>query len=216
MQGKRKTRGLIIAVIISIILVGVIGLLYVQNNGNGDNEEVNPTTKELTDYSTTDWTSFEISIDNKVYTWPITYAQLVDDGYVLRKEDVDYEAIAEKYDSMGHTMYNEGDKTIWLSVSFKNYVLPDYNSPDCYVYNLTIIKGFIENNDDFVLCNGIKLDASYEEVVSAMGYEEEKDYYVGSGDDRFDVTYENEDGTREIRFTFVDDKLERIEMYDIE
>lgn len=69
---------------------------------------------------------------------------------------------------------------------------------------------------DFELCNGIRLDASYEEFVAIMGWEEEKNYYTGSGDDRFDVTYENEEKTRRMCLTFVDDKLETINLYEIE
>lgn len=225
MEGKMKTKGLIIAVIILIvILMGVIGLLYVQNKGEEDDDKeiTKSTAKEVTTertdsgFSTKDWSSFEISMDGKVYAWPISYTQLVDDGYVLRKEDIDYEAVKEKYDSMGHLMYKESDKSISISIAFKGYVLPEYNSPDCYAKSFSICEGFLKDNNDIVLGNGIKLGMSYDEVVSIMGWEEEKFYYDGSGDDRFDVIYENDDNTRRMSLTFVYDKLESIALYEFD
>ena len=223
MQGKRKTKVLIIVVIISIILVG--GIAFVFKNEKPRFSDIGVELVEIKElempapeekefgFSTNDWTSFEVAIDGEIYIWPISYSQLVDNSFVIKKDDsIDYEQIEEKYDTWGHTMYNK-DQTVFISIAFDGYVMPDYEATDCHAYTLSVVKGFTKDYDDFVLCNGIRLDDHYNDVVAAMGKEVEKSYYEGSGDDRFSVSYEN--NTRKIQFTFVDNRLERIEMYDL-
>ncbi len=204
----------------AVVLVAVFCLLKLGNKeevkGSGkENIVVNSTTEESNmEFSTDDWTSFEFYMGEKIYTWPVTYSELLDDGYVIKKEEgYDYE-YTEKFLSRHHTMYYEGDKTIWFSANFDEATLLNSNSTDYYVKSLAFYEGTTDEKYDIVLCNGIRLGITYEEMTSMIGSEADKDFYVGSGDDRFDVIYENDDKTRMIRMTFVNNKLSEIQLYD--
>ncbi len=221
-MGKRKSMVLICVALIVVVLTVVFWVLKFgkerenKKSSDDDNKVVNSTTEEtFIEISTNDWTSFEFYLGEKRYAWPITYTELLNDGYAIKKEeDYNYENV-ENFVSRHHMMYYEGDKTIWFSASFKEEdTLSDSDSPDYYVDCLSFREGSTEEQYEVVLCNGIRLGISYEEMVSMMGLEADKDYYTGSGDDRFGVTYENDDKTRMIRMTFVNDKLSEIHLYD--
>lgn len=225
-MNNKKWRIVLVSIFIVVVLAVVVCILIVHKsedksqNGEGgvtmsDVDVVNTTTEEHIDFTTDDWTSFEFALNNKVYTWPVTYSELTADGYVIKyDEDVDYEN-SEEFLSRFHTMYHKDNSEIWFSVSFEESTEVKTEAADYYIESMLVNGGKSEVQGDFVLCNGVKTGMSYDQVVAVMGAEVNKDYYDGGSGDRFDVRYENEDGTHMLKMTFEDDELETINLYDL-
>lgn len=204
MKNKKWKIILVSTLVFAVMVLGVYMLIVQKSEGKSQNGE----------FTTDDWSSFQFAINNKVYTWPVTYSELTADGYVIEEDkEVDYDN-PEEFVSRFHTMYHKNNSDIWFSANFKEGTPDNHGTSDYYVECLSVFATNTEPQDGFVLCNGVKIGMNYDEVVALMGFEVDKDLYDGGSGDRFDVRYENEDGTRVLKMTFEDDVLESIYLYD--
>lgn len=225
-MSNKKWRIVLVSILVVAVIAVVVYILIMHRledksqSGEGGVttsvvDGVNTTTEEYMDFTTDDWISFEFALNNKVYTWPVNYSELTADGYVIKyDEDVDYEN-PEEFVSRFHAMYHEDNSNIWFSASFEECTEVKTEAADYYVESIVVHGGSSEPQGGFILCNGVKTGMSYDQVVALMGAEVNKDYYDGGSGDRFDVRYENEDGTRMLKMTFEDDELETINLYDL-
>ncbi len=225
MSNKKWRIILVSTLVFAIVVLGVYMLIVQNSKGNSKNGELVTSTFEVDGvntvteegnikFTTDDWSSFQFAINNKVYTWPVTYSELAADGYVIEEDkEVDYDN-PDEFISRFHTMYHKDNSDIWFSANFKKGTPGEQGASDYYVECLSVFATITELQGGFILCNGVKTGMNYDEVVALMGSEVDKEFYDGGSGDRFDVRYENEDGTRMLKMTFEDDELETIYLYD--
>ncbi len=161
-------------------------------------------------FTTNDWKSLEFALDGKVYTWPISYAQLKADGYSV-DSSIEAETLDSMYYSFSEWAYKDGENAFF--VSFKNYTDSSKVVADCDIQSVSFTSGY-DDVYTVVLCNGITLGTSYEDVISVMG--EPTDEYV-SEDSEYGYRTADYDVTDDIycnsiNFTFMEGVVTDIEI----
>ena len=107
-MNNKKWRIALVSIFLVVVIAVVVCILIAHKsedksrNGEGGVttsvvDGLITTTEEHIDFTTDDWTSFEFALNNKVYTWPITYSELTADGYVIKyDEDVKLKVVGQK------------------------------------------------------------------------------------------------------------------------
>lgn len=178
-------------------------------------EEVSDNTDEgnssQTDYafSSNDWKTLEFALDGKVYTFPMTYADVVSAGFTIDDEEMN-ETLESNYYTMSFIAENaEGER---FYVRFKNFTDTDKEVKDCDIYGFGFeMDEYQDINPDVTLCNGVTFGMTVDEVKAIMG---EPDYYYESdGDyDRKEMDYyvTGKSYDSELNLSFTDGKLDEI------
>ena len=169
---ERRVRLLIAGGLVAafVCFVGwVIWSLYMAENGNHKPEAI---PYEEIAFTSKDISSLEFALNGQVLTFPTTVKELEDAGYTL---DVPYQN--EVLQGSNGTVYcavncsaRNGEGSM---IRFSACNLSKESKPieECEIENISAEDAL------FILCNGVSLESSYEEVIAIMGepdeYEEE-------------------------------------------
>ncbi len=167
-------------------------------------------------FSTDDWKSLEFALDGKVYTWPLTLADVEGAGFKL---DDDYKSETLESNRYTTSVSVESEAGERFYIRFKNFTDKDKNLVDCDLYGFGFeVDDYYDVNPDVTLCNGVTFGMSVDEVKAIMG---EPDYYYESEDSEIDrkemdyyVTGKSYDSTIDLSFT--DGKLDEIDIVNAE
>ena len=128
-----------------------------------------PTSGTLSD----DIYDFQISIDGFVYQIPVLYEDMVANGYSC--EDDEDELPSMNY-SLADVVKFGGSK---MYVQFMNFDINSAPKKDGYIVQMSIEADELDDNNEVVLAQGIKLNEStYDDIKAAYG--EASDVYEGS------------------------------------
>ena len=163
-------------------------------------------------FTTSDWKSLELAIDGKVYSWPITYAQLKEAGYSV-DSNTEHDILESNYYTLSSSAEKDGERAFYIR--FKNYTDTDKTIAECDILGFSFDTPWDgEFNYSMVLCNGITLGTSFEDVMAVMGTP--TDEYV-SEDSEYGyrtATYEVNDAiyANKIQFTFENGVVDKIDI----
>lgn len=141
-----------------------------------------------------DWTSLEIKIDGTPYKFPYSYELLRTNGWEFNAEDYlgeDDEYLLEEGEytysttKLQNEKYGKDEESACLYVGFKNYSKETKDVLDCDIWAIEVSCVYgneeIRNRPEVELPGGIKLGASYDEIINAYGEPTEefrKDNYI--------------------------------------
>lgn len=190
---ERRTRLLIASGLVAafVCFVGwVVWSLYTAENGNHKPEAI---AYEEIAFTSKDISSLEFALNGQVFTFPTTVKELEGAGYTL---DAPYQN--EVLEGSNGTIYysvlcsaRNGEGSM---IRFSACNLSEESKPikECEIENISAEDAL------FILCNGVSLESSYEEVIAIMG---EPDEYEEEGNAK-KLTYMIADGySLYIRYT---------------
>ncbi len=186
MTKKEKRTRLLIAsgiVIAFVCFVGwVVWSLYMAENGNHKPEAI---AYEEIAFTSKDISSLEFALNGQVLTFPTTVKEIESVGYILDapyQNEVLQGSNGTVYYSVNCSARNGEGSMIRFSVCN----LSEESKPieECEIENISAEDAL------FVLCNGVSIESSYEEVIAIMG---EPDEYEEEGDAK-KLTYMVADG----------------------
>lgn len=190
---ERRTRLLIASglVIAFICFVGwVVWSLYTAENGNHKPEAI---TYEEIAFTSKDISSLELALNGQVLTFPTTVKEIESIGYIL---DAPYqnEVLQGSNGTVYYSVYCSARNGEGSMIRFSACNLSEESKPieECEIENISAEDAM------FVLCNGVSIESSYEDVIAIMG---EPDEYEEDGDAK-KLTYMIADGySLYIRYT---------------
>ncbi len=194
MTKKEKRTRLLIAsgiVIAYVLLVlGVFGWIYMAENGNHEPEAM---AYEEIAFTSKDISSLEFALNGQVLTFPTTVKELESAGYTL---DAPYqnEVLQGSNGIVYYSILCSARNGEGSMIRFSACNLSKESKPieECEIENISAEDAL------FVLCNGVSIESSYEEVTAIMG---EPDEYEEEGDAK-KLTYMVADGySLYIRYT---------------
>lgn len=219
-MSKRKAIALICVAVMGVVLFFVF---CVQKFGIKDDvrERVDDKLSEINLYDNifkvyaSDWENLVFSLNGKTYTWPISYAQLIEDGYDIVENN--YDIYTDNPLLFSRFMWDEDYKYYIFSVGFIK-TSENADLVDSYVEHITFYDFEKAKDYKVELGNGIALGDSYDEVVEIMGEPTSEGMISGGGDGySYYATYETEDGLRKIEFIFDGSRdIYEIEIYNFE
>ena len=160
---KEKKKRKIGAIIFVISLWVICGIVVFIGKG-GLKKEKDPIPYDEIDFSTDDISSLEFAVDGHVFTFPITVADLEKIGYKV-KDKYKKEVIPGMNGYMYYSMSASAVSDFNSEVSFSACNLTETSKrvTECG------IESIFARDEHFVLCNGITLSTSYDEVIAIMG-----------------------------------------------
>lgn len=182
---ERRTRlliagGIVIAYV--LLVLGVFGWIYMAENGNHKPEEI---AYEEIAFTSKDISSLEFALNGQVLTFPTTVKELESAGYTL---DAPYqnEVLQGSNGIVYYSILCSARNGEGSMIRFSACNLSKESKPieECEIENISAEDAL------FILCNGISLESSYEEVIAIMG---EPDEYEEEGDAK-KLTYMVADG----------------------
>ncbi len=200
---KEKKKKIAIATLMLVFVLVVVALVWIIYNpeaflkltGNAKKD------KKVVEYSDIAFTShdmadMEFALAGEVLTFPVTVHELEQAGYSMNSDDA-----SRRVDGMSGMWYqtlscsaqaNEFNSRVSLSVA--NLEETGRFARDC------VIRSISAKDAHFMLCNGISLASTYDEVISTMG---EPDKYEEMGYAKeLTYIYKTPDGDMEVYITF--------------
>ena len=174
MSIKEKKKRLLVAgaiIVAFLCLVGwVVWSLYAADTGLYKPEAI---PYEEIDFTTTDYKAMEFALNGQVLTFPVTVAEVEAAGYKL--DEVYRSEVLPATSGITYTTIlcsatsDSGHKIKYIAYNLTEESL---NVLDCG------IETIYAKDESFILCNGISISSSYEEVIATMGEptEYEEDY----------------------------------------
>lgn len=145
-----------------------------------EEESTEKTTTEaaVNNASSDDWTTGEMTINGTVIKVPCTFADIEALGFKLEDSDASEELEANHYTT---TCYAENDEGQTIGIRFSNDTDETLPITECSVYGVSFDDWY--DLPSIVLCNGISIGMSKDDVVAIMGT---PDYeYEGEGDSTY-------------------------------
>lgn len=186
MNKKEKKTRLLIASCLVVGFAGFLGWvvwsLYAADSGLNQPKAI---PYEEIAFTTSDFETLEFALNGQVLTFPVTVAEVEAAGYKL---DAPYQnEVLTGAGGIGYfTMLCSARNGSGSVVKFNACNLSEESKPiaECEIEYISA------EDSSFILCNGISLESSYEEVIAIMGepaeYEEDGDtrkltYEIGEG-----------------------------------
>lgn len=124
-------------------------------------------------FTTTDFETLEFALNGQVLRFPVTVAEVEAAGYAL--DEVYRSEVLPATNGVTYTtIICSATSDSGCKIKYKAYNLTEesLNVLDC------AIETIYAKDESFILCNGISMSSSYEEVIAAMGEptEYEEDY----------------------------------------
>lgn len=171
-QKNNKKIILIIGAFFLIFVTTVILLLLKGGIANSDKKK-EPIPYEKIDFSTNDISSLEFALDGHVLTFPLSVSDLESIGYNV-KDKYKSETLPGMNGYMYYSLSASAESDFGSEVSFSACNLSETSKrvTDCD------IDAIFADDEHFVLCNGVTIYTSYDEVIEIMGEptEEEEGY----------------------------------------
>lgn len=186
------------------------------NAETGEETDSSKSAPSAVSYSTDDWKSLEFSLNGKVYTFPLSYADFEADGYTMDDSLLNEELKSKQYTMTSARAKNAAGEQI--RISFKNTTEQTVAIKDASVRTVVLSSGSYDNeNTTFGLCNGIQNGDSVETVIALMG-EEPQDRHDGSSITSLTYKFESQDTVMKssIKFSFNETGLYEIELTNMD
>ncbi len=195
-----KRNALLMVISILAVSMSVVGCRQSGEEEHKGKKESSKDHRELSD----DLYSFQISIDDTIYQFPMTYDEFVDLGWNFGGDET------QTFDSDNHIAtvgFDRGDYFIDAIM----YSLDEGNISDCYIGGLDIIEGMMEDTK-IILPGGIEFDnATKEDIIDTYG---EPTEIFGSGGEYEDICY-GVSTYQEVKFSFNEGKLNEVKLVNM-
>lgn len=169
MTNKQKAMLILMIFIVFVVCVG-LGLLLPNMNANKKPDTI---PYEEINFTTNDVSSMEFALNGQVLTFPTSVKEIESVGYIL---DASYqnEVLAGSNGTIYYSLSCSARSDSGSTVKFSAYNLAEESKSitDCE------IETIFAKDEQFILCNGITISSSYDEVIAVMGEptEYEEDY----------------------------------------
>lgn len=166
---KKKIRSIIVGVIILIFILAFAALIWIANNLETFDKMIGKAKKDKkpVEYSeiaftTNDMASMEFALNGKVVTFPLSVKELEQTGYTLTDDGL-IQGKSDLFYTVRNCSAEANDFDSHVSLSVANLNETDSFARDC------VIQSIFAKDEHFILCNGISLSSTYDEVVAVMG-----------------------------------------------
>lgn len=186
MNKKEKKIRVLIASGLVVALVGFVGwVVWSLATAENRNYEPDAIPYEEIVFTSKDISSLEFALNGQVLTFPTTVKELENIGYIL-DPPYEKEVLQGSNGTIYYTALCSARNDSGGVVRFNAYNLSEESKTieECEIEYITAEDAL------FILCNGVSIESSYDEVIAIMG---EPDEYEEDGDIK-KMTYEVKEG----------------------
>lgn len=217
---KKKIVSTICVILVLVFVLAMAALLWIVNNLETFDKLIGKAKKDKKpveyidiEFTTHDITGMEFALGGKVLTFPCSIGELAEAGYILDKKDG-----SQLLNAANDMFYNEllcnaeaENFNSRLSLYVANLDTSPTYAKDC------VIKSILAKDEHFMLCNGINLESSFDDVISTMGepdkyedqgYSKTLEYYytTATGEVEIYITFSSGSGTEKMKTLMLTDK----------